>query len=106
MRVSDSGYGDNGAIAWVNCPSGATETGSNPNRTCYGQRLNWNTYSGYASTWNTTYGARYVACRELGHTIGLRHTAQTGSCLRSQTPNSATTNTYSGQDVTQVLNHY
>lgn len=53
VRVSDWDAGDNGLIGWVNCPAGATETGSNPNRTCYGQRLNYNLYSGYAGQWDT-----------------------------------------------------
>jgi hypothetical protein len=108
VRVADSDFGDNGAVGWVNCPSGATETGANPNRTCYGQRLNYNLYSGYANGWDTTFGGRFVACHELGHTVGLRHedAGDNPSCMKIQSPDAAQTNTYSTEDVNHVLNNY
>ncbi len=109
VRVADSNFQDNGVYAWVNCPSGATETGSNPNRTCYGQRLNYNLYSGYESAWDSTYGGRVLACHELGHTVGLRHedANDNPSCLKNNaTPDNLDANAYSTEDVNHVLNNY
>lgn len=109
VRIADSNFMDNGLIGWVNCPAGATETGSNPNRTCYGQRLNYNLYSGYEGQWDTTFGGRNMACHELGHTVGLRHEAagDNPSCMKTDaTPDNSDASTYSGEDVTHVLNNY
>lgn len=109
VRVADSNFGDNGVIGWVNCPAGATETGSNPNRRCYGQRLNYNLYNGYEGQWDTQFGGRNMACHELGHTVGLRHEAagDNPSCMKTDaTPDNSDASTYSGEDVNHVLaNH-
>lgn len=109
VRVADSNFGDNGVIGWVNCPAGATETGSNPNRTCYGQRLNYNLYNGYAGQWDTTFGGRNMACHELGHTVGLLHESagDNPSCMKTDaTPDNSDASTYSTEDVNHVLNNY
>lgn len=83
VRVLDDDYGDNGAFAWVNCPPGATETGSDPNRTCKGQKLHVNLYGGYAYASDTAKERRSRACHELGHTVGLRHTSNDNSCMQT-----------------------
>lgn len=99
VRVVDGTY-DNNQLAWVNCPSGATEGGSNPNRWCYGQKLTVNLAFDLP-----TAGRRYVACHELGHTVGLRHEDEvhSNSCMRlvrDDTP------TYSNEDINQVTTAY
>lgn len=67
------------ALAWTRCvgaagTSGMTYGGSDANHTrwCRPQRLYYNTYyaAGYFPSDNPK---RYIACHELGHTIGLRH---------------------------------
>lgn len=77
-------YGDNNAVAWVNCPSGATTSGTHPNRTCYGQTMYFNEYIDYADFYNTQARRRFVTCHELGHTIGLRHQMSFTSCLNTR----------------------
>lgn len=66
-------------VAFVDCPPGATTTGSHPNRTCYGQELEFNmTHSSY---YNSIADRRAMACHELGHTLGLQHNSLAGSCM-------------------------
>lgn len=81
----DYWYG-NGPIAWVNCPEDNTGLGSHgTNLTwCRGQDLVFNA----SQAWQITNqnGRRGVACHELGHTVGLRHSSETASCVYSQVP--------------------
>jgi hypothetical protein len=80
---------DVAALAWTQCASGATYGGSDAQHTrwCRPQRFYYNTYyeAGYFPTDNAK---RYIACHELGHTIGLRHPAAgepTQTCMTSAT---------------------
>lgn len=109
VRVSDDDFGDIGAYAWVNCPAGATESGSNPNRVCHGQTLKYNLYNPYDAGWNTEFGGHNLACHELGHTVGLRHESagDQASCMQShESPDASDTRNYSQEDINHVLAAY
>jgi hypothetical protein len=90
--ITDSLYPDIGLVAWAEClpyaPNGEYEVGkyntgvggNHPDRWCRGQKIRYN--ERYESTdYSTTADARKVTCHELGHTIGLRHTASSASCM-------------------------
>lgn len=89
VEVLLTNAGANGALAWTQCASGATYGGSDAlhTRWCRPQRFYYNTYyeAGYFPTDNAK---RYIACHELGHTIGLQHPAsgeRTVTCMTSAT---------------------
>lgn len=107
VRVFDLHAGDNGAFAWVNCPSGADEGGSNPNRWCYGQHLTWNLFAGYDYANDTLQERRSRACHEVGHTFGLRHQENAGAdatCMRLYSPNRIAN--LSTHDTNHIDNNY
>lgn len=110
VRVYDDDYGDNNVYGWVECPTTATTGGGTnyPNRWCYGQRLRFNLEETYAGYWDTSFGGGFVACHELGHTVGLRHEADIFEfgCMQVDTPDFAVSNTYSEEDVDHVLGAY
>lgn len=70
--VFDSNYGNNGLYGWAACDTGSS--GTNPNRTCSRQFVRLNTSY-------TLPSAQRLACHELAHTVGLRHSSQTSSCV-------------------------
>ena len=72
------------ALAWTQCSSAATYGGADPNRWCKPQQLIWNT-SFESSHFSTLAKKEYIACHELGHTVGLRHTSRTATCMRVAT---------------------
>ncbi len=83
VRGFDYTYGLNGAVGWVICPPPpVSQGGSHPNHWCYGQELRFNL--SYGSYYDTQTERRWVACHELGHTVGLRH--HDGSCLNISGP--------------------
>lgn len=72
----DSDYGNNGLFGWNACYPGAT-SGSHPNQTCSNDWVRYNTNGSLPAL-----SANVVACHELGHAVGLRHTAA-NSCMRN-----------------------
>lgn len=92
ITTSQSGNGNNadvrviiGAIqsgfaAYVSCPADAVRTGTDPTERCWNQFLKVDT--GGATGFNTTARRKKLMCHEFGHTLGLRHTNATGTCMR------------------------
>lgn len=79
-RIYDYLYGSNGFWAWTICPTGSAKGGVDPDRWCRPQEVRYNlTY--YAEAYNTEAKRRYVACHELGHTVGLREAGSTADCM-------------------------
>ena len=70
--VYDADYGDNGLNGWNAC-AGVT-SGSHPDQQC---SLSWVRI-------NLEYSppAKRIACHELGHSLGLRHTSTQASCMK------------------------
>lgn len=81
VNVFDSDYGDFNVWGWVWCPNTSWTSGSHPNKACRPQYLRFNLF--YASAFNTAFERRYMACHEFGHTLGLRHTDNTSSCMKA-----------------------
>lgn len=101
VRVLDNSYGLNGAAAWVVCPPAAIEGGTDPSRWCFGQDLRYNL--SYPNYYDTASERSWLACHELGHTIGLKHTTASNSCLR-ETHNGTTL--LSSHDISHVNSNY
>ena len=79
--VFDSDYGDNGLNGWNACAGSVI--GQHPTQECsmdYG-RINLH-YSPPAG---------HIACHEIGHSVGLRHSTESGSCLVSGGPSAVLT---------------
>jgi hypothetical protein len=67
-------YGENGAAGWVWCPPDAPQgTNDRGDRWCRHQELHFNLNPRYAAFFADPASRDYMACHELGHTIGLRH---------------------------------
>ena len=104
VHVSDIST-SNGAWAWGACRAGATYGGSDPYVWCRPSDLKWNTYY-EASHFSTTTQKREVACHEVGHLGGLRHSGNsTGSCMYNPATTPGVTSPDS-HDVSQLSAHY
>lgn len=71
-----------GLVGWVECQVGSVTLGAHPNQRCGFQNLYINSALIDTSTGDPNYLAA-IACHEMGHTVGLRHTTNTSSCLRN-----------------------
>lgn len=74
----------NGIAAWVVCGSDNTGTGgAHPNRWGRGQHLRYNSwyYTYWTGIYDTPSQRRFMACHELGHTVGLRHRLDSKTCM-------------------------
>lgn len=72
LCVYDADYGDNGYNGWNQCIG--TVVGADPNRTCSQQRVQINQF--YSPP------AQRIACHEMAHSVGLRHTQEQASCVK------------------------
>ena len=103
----------NYALAWTQCNSGATYGGSDASHTrwCTPQKLVYN-LSYEASHFPTDNAKRYIACHELGHTVGLRHPLSSEpqvTCMRNAGISPKYVPTYTTTSTTeraQIASHY
>lgn len=79
LLVYDSTY-VSGFWAWTRCQTGATPQGTDPNKWCRPQELRYNNGT-HPSRYDTLTERRYLACHEMGHSLGLRHSGNTASCM-------------------------
>lgn len=70
--VYDSDYGDNGLLGWNACAG--TIRDAHPAQRCSLTWIKINLHYAGADTMR-------VACHELGHAVGLRHSLELGSCM-------------------------
>jgi hypothetical protein len=100
VLVYDLDYGGGFPPAWADCPADNTSnTGSNPTRRCRGQKVRFNG-SWEASYVNTASTREGLACHELGHTVGLRHSTsgEWNSCMEGM-PHQNTSGLFYRHDV-------
>lgn len=71
--VYDSAYGNNGFNGWNQCVSGQ-ESGSHPDMVCDEAHVKINT--------SLSPPAERVACHEIAHSVALRHTMESTSCVK------------------------
>jgi hypothetical protein len=92
-------YGRNGAAGWVWCPTRAPQgTNEVGDRWCRRQRLYFNLNPSYAAFFADRASRDYMACHELGHTIGLHHWGnppissgpERPTCMQPDVPNGPT----------------
>lgn len=77
--VMDEFTGLVGIVAWTECADGAATGGTDPHAYC---RPQWLRYDLSDTLDYDTVGERNsIACQEMGHTLGLRHSSSTSSCL-------------------------
>ena len=72
VRAGD--FGRNGAAGWVWCPPSSPQgVNAHGDRWCRHQRLYFNLNPAYRAFFADRASQNYMACHELGHTIGLHH---------------------------------
>lgn len=77
--VMDDFTGLANIVAWTQCKVGAATGGTDPHAYCVPQLLRYD----LADTLDyDSVGERSsIACQEMGHTLGLRHSSSTSSCM-------------------------
>jgi Matrixin len=82
VRAATTSSPSTGIVGWVECKPGVTTSGSHPNQRCSYENLWFNTVYLDTTNGDSNYLAA-IACHEMGHTVGLRHSADTASCLQN-----------------------
>lgn len=96
VLVTDYLYPDIGLLGWVECLPDLAYSGLHPLLRCDRQRLRFNSREGEAVPTGTQSTKRQsMGCREIGHTVGLRHPdsatgAPTNTCMGNSFNPSAT----------------
>jgi hypothetical protein len=97
VRAGD--YGQNGAAGWVWCPPSSPQgINEHGDRWCRRQRLYFNLNPAYRVFFADRGSRDYMACHELGHTIGLHHWGnpplsdgpERPTCMQADVPNGPT----------------
>jgi hypothetical protein len=97
--VKADDYGQNGAAGWVWCPPSSPQgTNEEGDRWCKRQRLYFNLNASYGAFFGDRASRDYMACHELGHTVGLHHWGnppitdppQRPTCMQADVPNGPT----------------
>ena len=92
-------YGANGAAGWVWCPPSSPQgVNAHGDRWCKKQRLFFNLNPTYRVFFADRASRDYMACHELGHTIGLHHWGNPpispgparATCMQPDVPNGPT----------------
>lgn len=103
VNAHDGDYGNTTWWAYAACTPAATYGGTAPKALwCKPQDnvFNWD----HPSNWDgTSNGRQTVACHELGHSFGLRHTWDSASCMQSGV---TSPNGYSPHDIDRVNGGY
>jgi hypothetical protein len=106
VQVLDDDYGITNVAGWVDCPSDAPQgINSHGDRWCRLQNLKFNLNAAVQSFWIDAGSRAYMACHEMGHTLGLWHRASTtSSCMIPDVPNGPTN--LDGTDVAEINTYY
>lgn len=87
LEVHDWNYGNlTGWVAITKCPTTNTGTGGvDPSRWCRGQQIIFNSWWYWFSSdvYDTYFQRRRLTCHEMGHSVGLRHSDNTNSCIHA-----------------------
>lgn len=108
VNVYDGNYGTTW-YAWTACSSTATFKGvaADHIRACAPQVFKYDI--GHTTAFDTQAERRKIACHELGHTYGLRHSTATGdgnnTCMTTTATNATVTN-ISAHETNHLNNYY
>lgn len=106
--VKDVDYEDNGWWGWTKCSTDPdTVYGGSPDdhtRWCRPQVLFYNIFHNTPSEFGTEYRRKWLACHEVGHTLGLRHRDSATTCMEEWDGDGP--NTLAGHEQTQLEGSY
>jgi hypothetical protein len=106
VTVYDDSYGS-AYYAWTACSSGAAYKGNSGDHTraCAPQSLKYDI--SHTSAYDTQSERRKIACHEMGHTFGLRHSTGDGtSTCMTATATQSTIVGISAHDESHLISYY